>query len=113
MPMKQLLSSQILQQIAQIQQMEPGKLCIIGQGPGGPYYNLQCREKGRSVSRYIPGDQATMVALHTSNYQKFQTLVAEYADLIIQQTRAQRAADFKKKILRPKSSSPRSKRSNS
>jgi hypothetical protein len=94
---KQLNPAQILQQIAQIQHMEPGKLCVLRQGPNGPYYNLQCRENGKPVSRYVPGDQVQLVAEHTDNYQKFQGLVTQYAQLVIEQTRAERAAGVKKR----------------
>ncbi len=87
--MKQLNAAQILQQIVQIQHMEPGKLCIIGQGPNGPYYNLQCREQGKTLTRYVPGDQVEQVAQHTANYRKFESLVSQYAQLIIEQTRAE------------------------
>jgi hypothetical protein len=111
--MKPSLSSQILHQIAQIQRMEPGKLCIIGQGSQGPYYNLQCRENGKPVSRYVPKEQVETVALHTANYQKFQVLVAEYARLIIEQTRAERMSGSKKKTPPRSSSLPRSRRSSS
>ena len=58
--------AQLLQQIAQIQRMEPGKLCVIGHGPNGPYYNLQCRENGKPVSRYVPADQPSFQALAAS-----------------------------------------------
>jgi len=98
--MKQPNAAQVLQQIAHIQHMEPGKLCVIGQGPNGPYYNLQCREQGKAVSRYVPGDQVELVAQHTANYQEFQALVTQYAQLIIEQTRAERTAGFKKKTSR-------------
>lgn len=108
--MKPTHPSELLQQIAQIQRMEPGKLCVIGHGPNGPYYNLQCRENGRPVSRYVPADQVEAVARHTADYQKFQDLVAQYAQTIIQQTRAERAADLKKKTPHPQSSWPRTKR---
>ena len=111
--MKPSLPSEILQQIAQIQRMEPGKLCVIGQGPQGPYYNLQCRENGKPVSRYVPKEQVQAVALHTANYQKFQELVAQYARLIIQQTRAERLSGSKKKTPPPNSSLPRSRKSSS
>jgi hypothetical protein len=50
-----------LQQIAEIERMEAGKLCVMGQGKDGPYYNLQCREKGKPVSRYVPRDQVETV----------------------------------------------------
>ena len=105
--------TQLLQQIAQIQRMEPGKLCIIGHGPNGPYYNLQCREGGKTLTRYIPTDQAPLVAEHTANYQQFQLLVGQYAQLIIEQTRAERTGGSKKKTLRPKLSGPRTRKSNS
>jgi len=110
--MNELPPSHLLREIAQIQRMEPGKLCVMGQGPHGPYYNLQCREDGRPVSRYVPADQVEAVARHTADYQKFQTLVAQYAQAVVQQTRTERAAGFKKKSRLPrKSSSPRMKKS--
>lgn len=109
--MKQSSPTQILQQIAQIQRMEPGKLCVLRQGPNGPYYNLQCREDGKTLSRYVPGDQVELVAQHTANYQKFQDLVSQYAQLMIRQTRAERAAGFKKKISPLRSSWPKTKKS--
>ena len=110
--MKQPPTAQILQQIAQIQLMEPGKLCVMRQGPNGPYYNLQWREQGKAVSRYVPNDQVEWVAQHTANYQTFQSLVGQYAQLIIERTRAERSAGFKKKTSAPKSSWPRSRKSN-
>ena len=111
--MKQLNSAEILQQIAQIQRMEPGKLCVIGQGPNGPYYNLQCREHGKPLSRYVPADQVELVTQHTENFKKFEGLVSQYAQRVIDQTRAERAAGFKKKTPLHKSSLPRSRKSKS
>ena len=102
--MKHLNPTQILQQIAQIQHMEPGKLCVIRQGPNGPYYNLQCREHGKTRTRYVPPDQVEVLTQHTANYQKFQELVGQYAQLIIEQTRAERLGGLKKKTSRPRSS---------
>jgi hypothetical protein len=102
----------LLRQISQIQRMEPGKLCVIGQGPNGPYYNLQCRQEGKTLSRYVPGDQAATVAEHTAHYRRFQDLVSQYAALVIAQTRAERAAGAKKKTLLRKSSWPRTRKSN-
>ena len=104
-------AAQLLQQIAQIQHMEPGKLCVIGQGPNGPYYNLQCRERGKTVTRYVPADQAPVVAHHTANYQTFQGLVDQYAQLIVEQTRAERTAGLKKRTSPRKSSWPRTRKS--
>ena len=103
----------ILQQIAQIKRMEPGKLCIIGHGPNGPYYNLQCREQGKTLTRYVPADQVDIVVRHTENFNKFQSLVSQYAQGIIEQTRTERAAGFKKKTSPRKSSWPRTRKSKS
>ena len=111
--MKPLTATQVLQQIAQIQHMEPGKLCVIRQGPNGPYFNLQCREHGKTLTRYVPPDQVEVLTQHTANYQKFQELVSQYAQLIIEQTRAERIAGFKKKTSHLKSSWPRTRKSNS
>jgi hypothetical protein len=109
--MNELNPAQILQQIAQIQRMEPGKVCVIGQGPNGPYYNLQCREAGKPTSRYIPADQVEVVTQHTENYKKFEGLVSQYAQVIVAQTRAARAAGVKKKTRPPKSSWPKTRKS--
>ena len=105
--------SQILQQIAQIQRMEPGKVCVMGQGPNGPYYNLQYRENGKAASRYVPADQVEGVTQHTENFKKFKGLVAQYADVIIAQTRDERMEGVKKKTRPPKFSSPRTRKSKS
>jgi len=109
--MNQPQTTHILQQIARIQHMEPGKLCIIGQGPNGPYYNLQCREGGKTRTAYVPADQAQLVVQHTANFQEFQGLVSQYAQLIVEQTRAERTAGFKKKTSRRRSSWPKTKKS--
>ena len=90
----------LLQQIAEIERMEPGKLCAIGQGKNGPYYNLQCREHGKPVSRYVPQDQVEMVQENTGNYRTFQTLVDQYAQEVITRTREERL-EGKKKGERP------------
>lgn len=112
--MNQLDAAQILQQIAQIQHMEPGKLCVIGHGPNGPYFNLQCREKGKTLTHYVPADQVPVVTEHTANYRQFQALVAQYAQLIVERTRAERAAGAKKKKSPRRSSSwPKTRKSGS
>ena len=86
----------ILGQIAAIERMEPGKLCVIREGPQGPYFNLQSREEGKPVSRYVPREQAEVVRQNTANYRQFESLVDEYAELIITRTRAERLEGQKK-----------------
>ena len=103
--MKQLPTPESLfQQMAQISRMEPGKLCAIRQGPDGPYFNLQCRHSGKTLTRYIPRDQAELVATHTANHERFQSLVSEYIALVAERTRAEREAGSKKKTPRSRSS---------
>lgn len=110
--MKEVQPAHILQQIAQIQRMEPGKLCVMGHGPSGPYYNLQCRENGRTLSSYVAADQVETVVGHTANYRKFQGLVAEYAQAVIDRTRQERATNAKKKTRFHRGSSwPKTKKS--
>jgi hypothetical protein len=111
--MKQLDPAQILRQIAQIQHMEPGKLCVMRQGPSGPYYNLQWREDGKALSRYVPGEQVELVAQNTANYERFQALVDQYAQVLIEQTRAERTTGLKKSISPPRSSWPKTRKSSS
>jgi len=94
----------ILQQIAQIQHMERGKLCVLRQGPQGPYYNHQTWENGKNVSRYVPPNAVPALQQAIAGYEQFQNLTHQYAQMIIQQTRAEMAAGLKKKTRRPKSS---------
>ena len=94
----------ILGEIAAIERMEPGKLCVIRQGPQGAYFNLQSREDGKPVCRYVPREQADVVRQNVANYQQFERLVEEYAQMIITRTRAERLAG-QKKSPRPSSGS--------
>jgi hypothetical protein len=52
-----------------------------------------------------------MLTQHTANYQKFHQLVDQYAQLIVEQTRAGRTAGLKKKSSPPRSSWPKTKKS--
>ena len=94
----------LLQQIAQIQHMERGKLCILREGPAGPYYNHQTWENGKNVSRYVPRDQVPAFQEAIAGYEEFQHLTQEYAELVIQKTRTELASGVKKKTQRPNSS---------
>ena len=112
--MKTATSPQVLlQQMAQIQHMERGKLCVMGQGPGGPYYNHQTWENGRNTSRYVPGPQVKGMEEAIAGYQRFESVAEQYVQLMVQKTREEMAAGFKKKTLRPKSSWPKRRKSSS
>ena len=106
-------STQLFQQIAQIKRMERGKLTLMSEGPQGPHYKLQAWEKGKNVSRHVSRDQADAVKEALDGYSKFQDLTQQYAQSVIDQTRAELAAHSKKKIynLRRKSSWPKTRRS--
>lgn len=86
----------ILNQIAQIQRLEKGTLNIIRHGPKGPYYNHQCYENGQNVSRYVPGDKAADFQEAIEGYQRFQKLVEEYVQLMVEKTRVDRSSGSKK-----------------
>jgi hypothetical protein len=104
----------ILQDIAQIQRLDRGTVSVIRQGPEGAYYNHQCYENGRNVSRYLPGEQVPEVKEAIAGYQRFRQLVDQYVELMVEKTRAERQAGLKKKrIHRRNSSWPRTRKSSS
>ena len=107
--------ARLLSQIAKIQQMERGKLSIIREGPEGPYYKLQAWEEGKNMSRYVPLEQADAVQKAIDGFQQFTELTEQYADQVIQRTRAELAAGSKKngRKSRPRSSWPKSRKSSS
>lgn len=98
----------LLAQISQIKRMEKGKLCILRHGPDGPYYNCQSRENGKNFSRYVPGDMVAAYHEAIEGYQRFCQLTEQYAQSIVQRTRADWASGVKKKTS-PRSSCSRKK----
>jgi hypothetical protein len=77
----------LLKEIANLHQMERGKLCRMRRGPKGDYYNHQTWEKGKNVVRYVPQDQVASLRHAIAGYQKFLRLTQIYADEIIRRTR--------------------------
>jgi hypothetical protein len=108
-----LTPESVLRDLAQIQCLDRGTVSVIRQGPSGPYYNHQCYENGRNVSRYVPAEQVEELKAAIAEHQRFQQLVQQYVELLVQKTRAQRQAGSKKKIPRPISSWPKTKKSTS
>jgi hypothetical protein len=53
------------------------------------------------------------VAQHTANYQRFQALVTQYAQVIIERTRTERTTESKKKTSPPRSSWLKTRKSSS
>src|SRR5688572_23872785 len=101
----------LLQEAAQIAHLERGKISILREGPNGPFYNHQCRENGKNVSRYVPRDQVAAVQEAIDGYARFESLIQEYVDLKVDQTRAAITADSKKRRC-PRPHRPRANRRN-
>jgi hypothetical protein len=103
----------LLRDIAQIQSLDRGTVSVLRQGPQGPYYNHQCYEDGRNVSRYLPPEQVPTLQAAIQGHHRVQELMAQYVQLLVEKTRADRAAGAKKKTQRPNSSWPKSRKSSS
>ena len=88
--------------------MLPGKLCVLREGPTGPYYNLQSWEAGKNHACYVPQPKVEAVTQALEGYQLFKQLTEQYAQLLIEETRAKLAVGVKKKTRRPAKSPPAS-----
>ena len=104
---KKITPQELFQQMAQIRQMERGKLCVIRQGPNGPYYNHQTWEDGKNTSRYVSRAEVEAMQQAIAGYQQFATLTGQYVQLMVEKTRSDRAAGVRKKNPLPKSSWPK------
>ena len=108
----------LIEQILQIQHMEHGCLSAIGQGPNGPYFNLNSWENDKNCCRYVPKDKVPAVQQAIAAYHQYQQLTREYARQIVDKTRAELVIGIKKKPglkpkPSPKSSWPRKPKSSS
>jgi hypothetical protein len=89
----------LLKEIAALRSMERGTLCRMGTGP---YFNHQTWQKGRNCVRYVPATERAALRKAIAGYRRFLALTQQYADLIVQRTRVERAA-----ASRPATSAPR------
>jgi hypothetical protein len=112
--MNQSTKTHLLQQIAGIPAMERGKLSRYTfkerSNASGPYHKLQRWQDGKNHTRYVSADELPAVQTALAGYAQFRQLTGQYADLVIEETR-QHIAGSKKNQSRPKSSSPRKKKS--
>ena len=112
--MNQLNKTRLLEQMAAIPVMERGKLSNYRfkerSNASGPYHKLQCWQDGKNHTRYVSADELPVVQTALAGYAQFRQLTEQYADLVIAETR-QNIAGSKKKPSRPKSSSPRKRKS--
>jgi hypothetical protein len=93
---------QLLAQIVSIERMETGKLSTYtppGRSPdSGPYYKLQSWANGKNSTRHVRPEEVAALREALEGYQRFQELSNQYAQHIIERTRAEMKADTKKKI---------------
>jgi hypothetical protein len=113
-----LTPQSLIEQILQIQRMEHGSISVVRTGPSGPYYNLNSWEEGKNRCRYLPQDKVPAVRQAIADYHKFQALTQQYAQQVIEKTRAELSIGVKKKLHgrpkpsdRPKSSRPKKPKS--
>jgi carbamate kinase len=84
-----LTPQSLVEQILQIQQMEHGSLCVIGEGPNGPYFNLNSWENHKNCCRYVPPDKVAAVRQAIEGYHKYQQLTEQYARQVVEKTRGE------------------------
>jgi len=95
----------ILQQIAAISTMEIGKLSSYL--PTGrpastqPYFKLQSWQKGKNVTRHVRSEHLPQLQAALDGYARFCQLCEQYAQLMVERTRAQWDTDSKKKPIPP------------
>jgi hypothetical protein len=95
----------LLQQMNSLTHMERGKLCRQSRGPGAtPFYKLQCWQRGKNHTRYVPADQVPALQEALANHQQFQELAEAFVTLTVRQTRQAAAADGKKNSMRSRPS---------
>lgn len=91
---------QILQQMSTLTRMARGKLCRQSRGPGTtPFFKLQCWQRGKNHTRYVPADEVPAVQEALANHQRFQELAEQFVSLTVAHTQ-QEAADRKKNSTR-------------
>jgi quinol monooxygenase YgiN len=95
----------ILQQIAAISAMETGKLSSYV--PTGrpastqPYFKLQSWQNGKNITRHVRSEHVPQLQAALDGYARFLQLCDQYAQLMVERTRAQWEKDSKKKQIRP------------
>jgi hypothetical protein len=107
--------TRLLEQIAAIPAMERGKLSHYTfkerSNASGPYHKLQRWQDGKNHTRHVSADELPAVQSALAGYAQFRQLTELYADWVIAETRQSIAGAKKKNQSRPKSSSPRKKKS--
>lgn len=93
---------QLLAQIVAIERMETGKLSTYTprgkSGEADRYYKLQSWSQGKNHTRHVRPEEFDALREALDGYERFQKLTEQYAQHIIERTRAELKADAKKKI---------------
>src|SRR6266516_4793688 len=95
----------ILDQIAAIPTMEIGKLSSYV--PTGrpastdPYFKLQSWQNGKNLTRHVRSEHLPQLQAALDGYARFRKLCDQYAQLMVERTRAEWEKDSKKKQIRP------------
>lgn len=113
--MKQSDKTRLLEQLAAIPAMERGKLSQYTfkerSKTANPHYKLQRWQEGKNHTRHVSSDELPAVQTALAGYAQFRQLTEQYADLVIRETRQNIAGAKKKNQSRPRSSSPRNRKS--
>ena len=92
---------EILQQMNTLAHMERGNLCRQSRGPGTtPFFKLQCWQRGKNHTRYVPADEVPALQDALAKHQRFQALAEQFVTLTVAHTRQEAAADRKKSSRR-------------
>jgi hypothetical protein len=96
---------QLLEQMNRLTRMERGKLCRQSRGPGTtPFFKLQCWQRGKNHTRYVPADEVPALQEALANHQRFQALAEAFVTLTVTHTRQEAAADRKRNSTRSRPS---------
>lgn len=105
----------LLEQMAAIPAMERGKLSpyVLKERShtASPHFKLQRWQEGKNHTRHVSADELPAVQSALAGYAQYRELTEQYAQLVIQETRQNIAGAKKKNQSRPKSASPRKKKS--
>jgi len=93
-------AQRLLERIAQIQEMERGKICKM---TGRQHFNHQTWDAGRNIVGYVPREDIDDLQQAIDGYALFTELTRQYADEIVRLSRIQRA---KRSRIRTKNRKP-------
>jgi len=88
---------QVLEDIAEIERMERGSITPAETRTGNQFYTHSVWENGKSTSRHVSKTGLAELQKLVAEHKKFKALVQEYEEVVVQQTRRQYDAKYRKK----------------